>query len=146
MGREDTGGSRTRGRRIKEVGEGRGGGGERGVRMRGLERNQLESKGLKKEDAPRKNGLIEKKERREEEVINGNEDCLAKCEWAASEDIDGRMDGWTGGCVWTDVGIGRRVASERNPNVFSCEAKPLSLSLSLSFFFLRSLSLFLPIG
>lgn len=34
------------------------------VRMRGLERNQLESKGLKKEDARRKNGLIEKKERR----------------------------------------------------------------------------------
>lgn len=36
----------------------------KGVRMRGLERNQLESKGLKKKDAPRKNGLIEKKERR----------------------------------------------------------------------------------
>lgn len=36
----------------------------RDVRMRGLERNQLESKGLKKKDAPRKNGLIEKKERR----------------------------------------------------------------------------------
>ncbi|EZA51802.1 hypothetical protein X777_09559, partial [Ooceraea biroi] len=37
-----------------------------------------------------------------EEVINGNEDCLAKCEWAASEDMDGRMDGWTSGCVWTN--------------------------------------------
>lgn len=36
----------------------------KGVRMRGLERNQLESKGLKKKDARRKNGLIEKKERR----------------------------------------------------------------------------------
>lgn len=35
-------------------------------------------------------------------MINGNEDCLAKCEWPASEDIDGRMDGWTGGSVWTD--------------------------------------------
>lgn len=35
-------------------------------------------------------------------MINGNEDCLAKCEWPTSEDIDGRMDGWTGGSVWTD--------------------------------------------
>lgn len=38
--------------------------GTKGVRMRGLGRNQLESKGLKKEDEPRKNGLIEKKDRR----------------------------------------------------------------------------------
>ncbi|KYN38723.1 hypothetical protein ALC56_06722 [Trachymyrmex septentrionalis] len=43
------------------------------------------------ERADRKEGAAE------EEVINGNEDCLAKCEWPASEDIDGRMDGWTGG-------------------------------------------------
>lgn len=37
-----------------------------------------------------------------EEVINGNEDCLAKCEWATSENMDGKdgwMDGWDG---WTD--------------------------------------------
>lgn len=57
-------------------------------------------------------------------MINGNEDCLAKCEWPASEDIDGRMDGWTGGSVWMNghcVGHRRRVASARNPNVFNVQ-------------------------
>lgn len=57
-------------------------------------------------------------------MINGNEDCLAKCEWPASEDIDGRMDGWSGGSVWTDghcIGHRRRVASARNPNVFNVQ-------------------------
>lgn len=65
-------------------------------------------------------------------MINGNEDCLAKCEWAASEDIDGRMDGWTGGSVWTDgqcIGH-RRVAPARNPNVFNVASFYPSLSLS----------------
>ncbi|TGZ36185.1 Uncharacterized protein DBV15_07240 [Temnothorax longispinosus] len=74
----------------------------------------------------------------EEEVINGNEDCLAKCEWPASEDIDGRMDGWTGGSVWTDGHcIGhrrhrRRVASVRNPNVFNVQRSGFFLSFSVS--------------
>lgn len=70
-------------------------------------------------------------------MINGNEDCLAKCEWPASEDIDGRMDGWTGGSVWTDGHcIGhrrrrRRVASARNPNVFNVQ-RGFFLSFSVS--------------
>lgn len=72
-------------------------------------------------------------------MINGNEDCLAKCEWLASEDIGGTMDGWTGGSVWTDGHcIGRRrrrVAPERNPNVFNAERSfSFSPFLSLSLF------------
>ncbi|KOX73836.1 hypothetical protein WN51_13914 [Melipona quadrifasciata] len=38
-----------------------------------------------------------------EEVINGNEDCSAKCEWATSGDMDGRTDGRVDDDgVWTD--------------------------------------------
>ncbi|KYN14893.1 hypothetical protein ALC57_12905 [Trachymyrmex cornetzi] len=87
------------------------------VRELGARRFKKEGR-AEEERADRKEGAAE------EEVINGNEDCLAKCEWPASEDIDGRMDGWTGGSVWTDghcIGHRRRVASARNPNVFNVQ-------------------------
>lgn len=70
-------------------------------------------------------------------MINGNEDCLAKCEWPASEDIDGRMDGWTGGSVWTDGHcIGhrrrrRRVASATKSECIQRAARFLFILLCL---------------
>lgn len=68
---------------------------------RGGRRNQLESKGFGEKKGRRGtswNGECRqadgKGRRAVEEVINGNEDCLAKCEWATSGDMDGRMGGW----------------------------------------------------
>ncbi|KYM97455.1 hypothetical protein ALC62_11747, partial [Cyphomyrmex costatus] len=64
---------------------------------------ELRARRFKKEGRVEEERADRKEGAAEEEVINGNEDCLAKCEWPASEDIDGRMDGWTGGgSVWTD--------------------------------------------
>lgn len=76
----------------------------------------------KKAERDRKGGMAV------EEVINGNEDCLAKCEWATGAGIwmekDGRSDGWIDG--WMDgqtVVYGRMgiasITSGRNPNAFN---------------------------
>ncbi|EGI66170.1 hypothetical protein G5I_05288 [Acromyrmex echinatior] len=85
---------------------------------------ELRARRFKKEGRAEEERADRKEGAAKEEVINGNEDCLAKCEWPASEDIDGRMDGWTGGSVWTDghcIGHRRCVASARNPNVFNVQ-------------------------
>ncbi|KZC07527.1 hypothetical protein WN55_08298 [Dufourea novaeangliae] len=89
----------------------------------GRERNQLESKGFgvgereKKKKRDTQEGeqgdarQIEKEESPAEEVINGNEDCLAKCEWPASGDMDGTdgwMDGWMVGRMSSNLIDSRR--------------------------------------
>lgn len=45
--------------------------------------------GFKKEGRAEEEQADRKEEAAEEGVINRNEDCLAKCEWPASENIDG---------------------------------------------------------